>query len=318
MSARVADGWSSPCSQSVSVVPMIQWSPQGNTNSTLFSVGRMSARSESMHALGTTTCTPFDGRTDEGITDAGEALQLGRPDAGGVDDDAGADLELVALLEVDGAERRRSARRRAENPVTSIGRHAGGAVVEGRAGQGDGEPGIVHLRVEVADTAGQRVVAQGRHGTETRAAREVAVTRHRRRRARERVVQKEARAHERAVTQTVLQREEEGRGVHQVGGERLHQQSPLVERFAHQSDVEPLQVAQTPVDQLARPARRAGGEVTLLDERDGEAAAGGVERDAASGDTAADDEHVEVLACQASELAPAGILGRRPPGHADP
>ena len=63
MSACVAAGLSRPYCQSVSVVPMIQRSPQGSTNRTLFSVGRMRAYSDSMRSWGTTTCTPFEGRT---------------------------------------------------------------------------------------------------------------------------------------------------------------------------------------------------------------------------------------------------------------
>ena len=66
MSARLADGWSSPNSHGVSVVPTIQWEPHGSTNRTLFSVGRMRASSESMRSRGTTMCTPLDGRTGSG------------------------------------------------------------------------------------------------------------------------------------------------------------------------------------------------------------------------------------------------------------
>ena len=45
-------------------------------------------------------------------------------------------------------------------------------------------------------------------------------------------------------------------------------------------------------------------------ERDREAAAGGVERDAAAGHAAADDEHVEELGAQALELAAPRVPGR--------
>ena len=66
MSVRLAAGWSSPNSHGVSVVPMIQWEPHGSTNSTLFSVGRISASRESMRSRGTTMCTPLDGWTGSG------------------------------------------------------------------------------------------------------------------------------------------------------------------------------------------------------------------------------------------------------------
>ena len=39
------------------------------------------------------------------------------------------------------------------------GRDAAGALRRGRPGQGDGEARVVHLRVVVADAAGDRVVA---------------------------------------------------------------------------------------------------------------------------------------------------------------
>ena len=63
MSDAVAAGCALSRSQSVSVVPMIQCRPHGMTNSTLFSVRRMSAASEWMRSFGTTRCTPLDART---------------------------------------------------------------------------------------------------------------------------------------------------------------------------------------------------------------------------------------------------------------
>jgi hypothetical protein len=56
----------------------------------------------------------------------------------------------------------------------------------------------------------------------------------------------------------------------------------------------------TAVDELGGSGGGAGGEVLALDKADTEAAGGGVERDAATGGAAADDEHVE------------GIRGRGP------
>ena len=78
-----------------------------------------------------------------------------------------------------------------------------------------------------------------------------------------------------------------------------------------------LQVAKAAVDELARTARRAGGEVPLLDECDRQPTADGVERDAATGHSAADDEHVERLLGQLSQLAFARVPRRRPPGEPD-
>ena len=129
------------------------------------------------------------------------------------------------------------------------------------------------------------------------------------------VVQHQAGAHVGAVAQAVLQRQQEGRGVDEVRGDGLHEQAALVEGLAHQADVEVLQVPQAAVDELARPARGAGGEVALLHQRHGEAATRRVERHATAGDSSADDEHVEVLAGEALQLALPRVSRRRPAAH---
>ena len=98
--------------------------------------------------------------------------------------------------------------------------------------------------------------------------------------------------------------------MHEVRRQALGEQAPLVQRFADQAEVEALQIAQAAVDELAGPAGRAGGEVALLDQRDREAAAGGVERDTAAGDASADDQHVEELGAEPLELATAGVPRR--------
>ena len=128
------------------------------------------------------------------------------------------------------------------------------------------------------------------------------------------VVQSEAGAEVGVIPEPVLERQQERRRVDEVRREALREQAPLVQRLAHEPEVEALQVAQAAVDELAGAAGRAGGEVALLDERDGEATAGGVERDAAARDAAADDEHVEDLGGQPLELAAAGVP-RRPAGR---
>jgi hypothetical protein len=81
--------------------------------------------------------------------------------------------------------------------------------------------------------------------------------------------------------------------VHQVRGQPADEQAALVQRLAHQREVEHLQVAQPAVHELAGPAGRARGPVALLEQPDGQAAAGRVEGRAGAGDTAADDEDVE-------------------------
>ena len=93
---------------------------------------------------------------------------------------------------------------------------------------------------------------------------------------------------------------DERQRAHQVrrqGGQQL----ALEQRLADQPEVEVLQVAQPAVDELARARGGAARVVALLDQRDGVAAAGGVQRDAGAGDPAADDEHVERLVGQRGE-----------------
>lgn len=63
MSALEAAGWALSRSQSVSVVPTIQWRPQGITKSTDFSVRRMSPVVEWIRSLGTTRWMPLEART---------------------------------------------------------------------------------------------------------------------------------------------------------------------------------------------------------------------------------------------------------------
>ncbi len=63
MSALDAAGWALSRSQSVSVVPTIQCRPQGMTNSTDFSVRRISPVVEWIRSRGTTRWMPLDART---------------------------------------------------------------------------------------------------------------------------------------------------------------------------------------------------------------------------------------------------------------
>lgn len=64
MSDLVAAGWARSRFQSVSVVPMIQWSVlQAMTKRTDFSVRRMREVSLAMRSRGTTMWTPLEART---------------------------------------------------------------------------------------------------------------------------------------------------------------------------------------------------------------------------------------------------------------
>ena len=76
---------------------------------------------------------------------------------------------------------------------------------------------------------------------------------------------------------------------------QLDHQAALEQRLADQPEVEVLQVAQAAVDELARAAGGAGGEVVALQQGHAVAAAGRVECDARAGDPAPDDGDVELL-----------------------
>jgi len=95
-------------------------------------------------------------------------------------------------------------------------------------------------------------------------------------------------------------RDEERQHAYEVG--RVAQGPlTLVQGVVHESDVALLQVSEAAVDELGRLRRRPAREVVALDERDPQAPRGGVERDPAAGDPAADDEEVELLGLQAGE-----------------
>ena len=109
----------------------------------------------------------------------------------------------------------------------------------------------------------------------------------------------------------VVQRVEEGHRPDQVRSEPGEQQPALLERLAHQPEVEHLQVAQPAVDQLAAARAGAGGEVALLDQAGGQAARGGVEGGAGADDAAADDEDVELaVAARGGQGAQRGLACR--------
>src|SRR5271170_7517754 len=71
------------------------------------------------------------------------------------------------------------------------------------------------------------------------------------------------------------------------------QNFPLNERFANQTKLELLEIAQATVNQLARRARGRGGEIVLFTEIDRPAPSRGVSGDAAAVDAAADDGDIE-------------------------
>jgi hypothetical protein len=94
------------------------------------------------------------------------------------------------------------------------------------------------------------------------------------------------------------QRYQERHRPYQVRRQPAREQPALVQRLRDQPELELLQVPQTAVDELRRPAGGTGREVPSLDEGHGKPSRRGVERGAHAGDAAADDQHVEALPAQ--------------------
>ena len=97
------------------------------------------------------------------------------------------------------------------------------------------------------------------------------------------------------------------------------EQLALAQRLAHEPEVAHLEVAQAAVDELARRARGAGGEVARLDQADAQAARGGVERRAGAGippPTMSTSRSPEVAASIAPRPPRAARAPSRPPSAA--
>ena len=82
-------------------------------------------------------------------------------------------------------------------------------------------------------------------------------------------------------------RQHQPQRVHQVRRE-VQQKLPLHQAFVHQAKGEMLEIAQSAVDQLGRGRGGRRRQVALLDQQHRKPAAGGVTRDAAAMDAAAD------------------------------
>ncbi len=223
-----------------------------------------------------------------------EAAHRVGEDAGGVDHHPRRDLERLAALLV--------ARRHAgDQPMGAMraggleqADHAHGVdrhapqVVEG-AGEGDGEPRVVELRIVIDHAAAQaggldRRQQRQRLGARQRARRSQAEA------AGEQVVDLEAGAVERPLPPLVA-RHHEAQVAHQVGSV-AQQQPALAQRFDHQREVALPQVTDAAVRQLGAAARGPLGEVVTLEQRGAVAARRGVDRRPQAGRAAADHQHV--------------------------
>ena len=229
----------------------------------------------------------------EAAAPTGHGLDVVGPDAGAVDDHGGPDLGALARLDVldEGAD---DPLARAQQ-LDDAGRGDDGRAVGGRRADGRQRvAGVVGLGVVVEQPTGQGVALEGRGQLERSGAGQLLVARHRARAA-HRVVEGQAGGDVGALPAAAGQRVEEGDRLDEVRCDAAQHQLALLERLAHEVEVHLLEVAQAAVEELGRPRRRAGGEVALLDEGRRETAGGRVEGDAAAGDAATDDEHVELL-----------------------
>ncbi len=227
-----------------------------------------------------------------------KGLRLVGPDPGRVHHLARPDLDGLAGLEVPdhGPAHPLALTEELHDPgPTGDVRSVGGSC----AGQEQGVPGVVDLCVVVLQRTDQRITAKRGSDPQRVAAAQVSMAgqppRPPRQRA-ERVVERDPRSDVHPLPDPSAQRVDERHRTHQVRGQALDEQGPLLQRLRDQPEVEHLQVAQATVDQLARPARRSRGEVTCLDQAHLQAAGGRVERTPGTDDPTTDDEHVEVRA----------------------
>ena len=227
-------------------------------------------------------------------------------------DDASTHLEVGAVLEVAGGD---------ADDALSLAQEAGhldprgevGAVLGGGARGGRHQPGVVDLAVVVADRSGDRLGLEVGRDPGDLAAEEVAVLGHAHvvlAGHRHAVVQHQTGTDIGALPEPVRQRVEERHRSDEVRREPGEQEPALLQGLTDETEVEHLEVAQPPVDELGRARRRAAGEVALLQQARVEAAGDSVQGDARADDAATDDEDVELaLALEAGHRGDRLVAG---------
>ena len=131
---------------------------------------------------------------------------------------------------------------------------------------------------------------------------------------REDVVGRHAQAEQPALGGVGPHRVDEVHRPNQVRRE-AHQQLALADAFEHEAELVVLQVAQPAVDQLARLAAGAAGEVAHVDRDDAKPPACRVERDAGAGRAEADDEDVDLAVGGVGDRGGAVVQGERTVSH---
>ena len=162
-------------------------------------------------------------------------------------------------------------------------------------------PRVVDLRVVVEHGAREPVGGQRRGAFQRAAGGQVPVMRHRPAGSLHRVVQDQARPDVGALDHLLVQRVHEGNRLDQVRGELGHEQVAFPQGLVDELEVELLQVPQAAVDELARPAGGARGQVARLHQGHPQPPGRRVQGGPRARDAAADDQHVEPLGRQPAE-----------------
>ena len=250
---------------------------------------------------------------DAGWGRRSEPGHLVDPDAGGVDDDRGLDLDVAAVGPDGGAGH--PSRGPPEDPGEGGVVGDGGAVQEGGgAGHRQRQPGVVDVGVVVQVGPGEPSGPQGGHAGEGVVGGDLLVDVADAEPAGQ-VVGPEGGADAPRRGPAAVDGEHERHPPDQVGGVP-EQPLALGQGLGDEPELPLVEVPQAAVDQLGRLRRRPRGEVVALDQGRAQSPGGGVEGHARAGDAPADHQDVEGLGRHPVERGGAVELARRGPrGH---
>jgi hypothetical protein len=251
-----------------------------------------------------------------GTADAGagtvlriEPADLIAPGPGGVDEDAGADGELLTGEVIDDGGAAGAVVLEEEAADSGV-VEDDGAGLGGTDGVGEGEAGVIGGGVVVAGAAGEPIGAETGDGLDDLPGAEGASGLHIPE-EREGVIEHEAGGELPAGDAgTLVDGPDEREGPDEVGSQ-AEEAGALDAGLEDETEVAVLEVADAAVDEAGGAAGGAGGEVLALDEGDLETAEGGIAGDATPGDAAADDEEVEDLGGESEQALGAGGGRRR-------
>jgi len=85
---------------------------------------------------------------------------------------------------------------------------------------------------------------------------------------------------------------------HEVRSELLAEESTLVQRLIYQLKMKLLEIPEAAMNQFRRATRRSRGEVSLLEQGNGQAARSGIEGATDTGDTATNHDHIEIASVE--------------------